>query len=64
MNDIEYESLIDWIKDHARYYNMRSICGACNFSYDRFTNWNAGRIRLKTGELKLLKDTMKRISAD
>ena len=64
MNDVEYESLIDWINDHARYYNMRSICDACSFSYDRFTNWKAGRTRLKTAELKMLKNTMKKISAD
>ena len=64
MNDDEYKKLVEWVKDHSKFYNMKSVCEFCGFSYTRFTNWKAERLRLKTSELKKLKDAMKSVSND
>jgi hypothetical protein len=64
MNDREYDDLVKWVKDHSRFYNMRKLCEKYEFNYSHFSNWNAGRLKLKTSELKSLKKAMKNVSSD
>ena len=64
MNDREYADLVKWVNDHSRFYNMKTLCEKYGFNYSRFSNWKAGRLKLKTSELKSLKKAMKNVSSD